>query len=465
MNCTWLNPIAAPLAMLLMVLYRIFQGWGDPGNTNGFAYALALFLIAVIVRGLLLPFQMKSKRGMLKQSRLQPKMAELQKRHGANKQKYNEELAKLYKDEGINPASGCLWSFIQMPIMIALFYAIRQPLGLMMRIPREIWSKGGAIFDRLIALYRDGALSETGGFYSELTTFIGDEGIAKLAELESLDQLGFYAELYASHEISEHWAVFENLGIEGLRRISFYLGNLNLAEIPNWRLWDYDWSGTAWVPTLLLFFFPIISGGSQFVSAHINRKMNPQQSPEAAQGAGGTIMKLMPLMSVWFGFILPAALSFYWTIGTCLQIAQDVWLTKRYTRILDAEDEVRDKIRAEKEAEIEAKRLETERLKAEGQAAENRNKSKRRKEKIEKQTQREKAAEWEKKNAPPDEKEEKDEPSRVGNRKYARGRAYDPDRYAHSGSEDETDEEITEEITEQDDTVYEGEIIDDNKED
>jgi YidC/Oxa1 family membrane protein insertase len=346
---------------------------------------------------------------MMKSSRLQPRIAELQKRHAANKQKLNEEMAKFYKEEGVNPASGCLWGFIQMPIMIALFTAIRQPLSLMMNLARDLWEEGGAIYNKLVELGR------------------------------TPDLEGFYAEVYIAQSISYYWSSFVDLGVEGLKNISFYLGNINLAAIPNWQfLWapETNWNDSAiWLPGLLLFLLPFISGGAQFISAGIMRKMSPTGSPEAAGGTMGNVLKFMPLMSVWFGFILPAALSFYWTIGTVLQIAQDVWLTKKYTRILDAEDAEKAEIRKAREAELEAKQIETERKKAEGTTERNRNTSKRKKQKTDRQDQRDKAAEWEKKNAPAP-IEEKDEPGRVGKRRYARGRAYDPDRFTGTSGDD-----------------------------
>jgi len=142
------------------------------------------------------------------------------------------------------------------------------------------------------------------------------------------------------------------------------------------------------------------------------------------------------LMSVVFGFMFPAALSLYWTIGTVIQIGQDTWLTKRYTKILDEEDAEKAEIRKVKEAELEAKRIETERRKAEGLAERDRSTSKRKKKKGKKEGKRERAADWEKKHAP-SEKEEKYEPGRVGNRRYARGRAYDPDRYSKTSGDDD----------------------------
>jgi YidC/Oxa1 family membrane protein insertase len=275
----------------------------------------------------------------------------------------------------------------------------------MMGVARDLWTEGGVIYNKLV----------------------------ELGSTPDLD--GFYAEVYLAQDISRYWDTFKDMGIEGLHYISFNLGFINLAEQPNWQfLWSTDWGSSAiWLPGLALFLLPFISGGAQFISAAIMRKMSPTGSPEAAGGTAGNVLKFMPLMSVWFGFILPAALSFYWTIGTVLQIAQDFWLTKKYTKILDAEDAVKNEQRKVKEAELEAKRIETERKKAEGLVDRDKNTSKRKKQKSDKREQLDKAAEWEKKTAPADEKDEKYEPSRVGNRRYARGRAYDPDRYANTG--------------------------------
>ncbi|MCL2365606.1 MAG: membrane protein insertase YidC [Oscillospiraceae bacterium] len=399
--------IARPLGQLLMLFYD-FAG----------SYGLALVLFAVAVKIVLLPFQMKAKKGTMKQSRLQPKMQELQKKHGTNKQKINEEMAKLYKDEGVNPASGCLWGFLPLPIMFALFQAIRRPITMMMNVPDELIEAGGAIYNQL-----------------ERLNFVPN-------------MQAFYIELEQAQFISSHFEYFRQFVEYGLQQISFELGPINLGQQP---LWDFFWHESTnwsyiggWLPGLLLFLLPILSGGMQFINSAIIRKTSPQMPQQ--EGAGKsmqTMMMLMPLMSVYFGFILPAALSLYWTVGTILQIFQDLWLNKKYTKILDAEDEERNKLRKAKEAEIEAKRIESERKKAEGITAEdNKNKSKRNKQKEEKQEKREKTAEWEKKNAPPSDKEEAYEPSKVGKRRYARGRAYDPERYGEvSGDEDDSEDE------------------------
>ena len=99
-----MNVIAKPFGALMLLLYNLV------GN-----YGLAIFLFALVVNLVLLPFQMKSKRSMMRMSRFTPKLKELEKKYANNQQKYQAEVAKLYKQEKVNPMSGCLWSPSALP--------------------------------------------------------------------------------------------------------------------------------------------------------------------------------------------------------------------------------------------------------------------------------------------------------------------------------------------------------------
>ena len=417
------NAIARPFGMLLMILYDVVNNYG-----------VAILLFAVVVRIILLPFQMKSKYGMMQQTRLQPKIAELQKKHGTNKTKINEETQKLYREEGINPMSGCIWGFLPMPIMIALFMVIRQPLTMMLGVAAELLEEGGALLNRLTEL---GFQSTMGEYYLQV------------------DQAKF---------ISENIGSFASLNIENLKAIDFNFLGLHLSTQPQWNfLWTTEWGDpSVWLPGLMLFIIPLLSGGSQMIASYINKKISPTAPPGGQGSQMQTFMMLMPLISVYFAFVTPAALGFYWTAGTVLQIGQDIWLTKKYTKRIDAEEAVRKVEREKKEAELEAKRLETERKKAAGIVEKNPNKSKRKKQSNERQEQLEKAAEWEKKKAPST--EEKFEPSRVGNRRYARGRAYDPDRYKTGRRIRAYEDSDSDEYEPEEDTGDEGSVEPDHDE-
>ena len=111
--------ILKPFAWLLLTLYNLVNNYG-----------LALILFSLVVKVVLLYFSAKSKKGMMKTSRLQPKIKDLEKRYSGNKAKLNEELQKLYRENEVKPMSGCLWSLIPFPILIGLYSVIRLPLTL-----------------------------------------------------------------------------------------------------------------------------------------------------------------------------------------------------------------------------------------------------------------------------------------------------------------------------------------------
>jgi len=389
-----LSTIAKPFGWLLMWLYEAF------GN-----YGIAIILFALLVRVILLPFMMKSKKGMMRTQYLTPRMKELEKKHGANKQKYQEELAKLYREEKINPMSGCLWSLIPFPILIALYQAIRFPLTIMMGVPADLLAEGGAITQKLAEM-----------------NFTSTYNAA-------------YAQISQAQFITSHFDAFSGLS-DKLRALDYTFLGMDLGQQPTWNfLWTTDWTNVSvWLPALGLFLIPILAAVLTFVQSRVAQAANPSTDATGQVGGMKTMMYLMPLMTLWFGFMMPAALGLYWLAGMLFSIIQDMILNKYYRKVLDAEEAVRREKEIKKEAEIEEKRLETERLRAENATVANPNTSKKKQQKQTRQEDEQKAAEWRRQHA--QEKTQKtaeDDPSRVGNRRYARGRAYDPNRYLDNG--------------------------------
>lgn len=86
---------------------------------------LAIIIFTIIAKTILLPLTVKSVRSTMAMQELQPKIKDLQKKHGKDRQKLSEETLKLYAEHGVNPASGCLPMIAQMPIFFALFFSIR----------------------------------------------------------------------------------------------------------------------------------------------------------------------------------------------------------------------------------------------------------------------------------------------------------------------------------------------------
>ena len=395
--------ITVPFSWLLLKLYNMFENYG-----------VAIILFALIVNLILTPFMGKSKASMMRQQRLQPRMNELQRRHGANQQKYQEELQKLYREENINPMSGCLWSLIPFPILIALYSVIREPMSVMMGMSEEAVATVQSTLEKLGAFSMDALSKQQSGYY----------------------------EIFLSQAAHENLAAVQAVAPE-FQDISYSFLGLNLGVVPNWHIWEFDFSSKeTFFAAFGLFLIPFISAGLSYLSMKVSMARNGQPAGTEQQQAQTESMNksmqiMMPLMSVWICFIMPASMGIYWIANSVFGMIRDWILTKHYTKKMlvdDVEWLEREKRREAEEAEYERKRVEAERRKAAGLIEDNKNISKNKKKAIEKQKREEmKAAAIAAEKAERRERlgiEEAEVPaSQVGNRRYARGRAYDPDRF------------------------------------
>ena len=397
-----LDAIATPFGWLMMVLYNL---------TDNFGWAIILF--GIIVALVLLPFMAKSKKSMMRMSRLQPRMMELQKKHEGNPQKLNEEMSRLYRENKVSPLGGCLWSLLPLFIMLALYRAVVKPLTIMMGVPDEMLAPGGAIYDQLQAL---------GYQLSNYTTSTNS----------------FYEQIYQAKFIAENFAQFAALS-DKLVPMNFNFIGLDLSMTPQWKFWAFDFSnGTA--QTIGLFVLPLISTAMSYFSMFLNRKLQPPvgttQQQQANASSMKTMMYVMPLMSLWIGFVMPAALCVYWIINSLTGIVRETGLTLVFKKQMAKEDEEFNAKERAREEELERKRQETERLRAMNATTVNKNTSKKKQQAQAAQAGAERRAAAERaERAARRERlgiaEEEKPASQVGNRRFARGRAYVEERFEH----------------------------------
>ena len=272
-------------------------------------YALAITLFALITKILLMYFSGKGKLSTLRQQRVQPKIQALQKQYKNNKEKLNAETMKLYQDEGVSPMGGCLWMLLPFPVLIMLFQVVREPLTRLMNF--------------------QGTTEEVKDF---LVNLFNSNGIA-IPELT-----GFYPQLELAQVVHENFALVQNATDYVIRDINFSLFGLNLTLIPQW-----PWQGFSW-----LFLIPVVSAGTAYLQFYVSNKVS--NLPKNKQTAYMAL--LGPGMSLYFGFIMPAVMSIYWIANNIFGMLQDVYLTKKYTKVIEEEEA--------KKAELEARRKEAE---------------------------------------------------------------------------------------------------------
>ena len=342
--------ILQPFAWLLLKFYELFNSYG-----------LALILFAIVIKLILFPVTLKSKKSMIQTSLLSGKMQQLQKQYGKDRERYNMEVQKLYDREKVNPMGGCLWSFIPVVLLIALFYIIREPLTYFMSLSAEQiqvlakeldwqtvavangWVSQGAM-DKLVEQMAAGDISYVfqNGAYNQLY----------LLSLVTQDNL---ASLQAALN-----AAFAGAG-DNLFILNFdFLNGIDLSRIPTPMFWK---NGLDW-PSIGLFLLPVISVVTSVLSMKVsmatNRINNNQPQSSQMERTNKMMMWTMPLISIWIGFTIPAGLSVYWTSQYVVNMIQEVIcsriLKKDYeaARAAAAERERQDK-EAEKKRKEEAR--------------------------------------------------------------------------------------------------------------
>lgn len=338
--------ILFPFAWLLRGLYWLSNSYG-----------LALLLFALVIKLVLLPFSMKSKKGTMKTARLQPKLKELEKRYAGNKEKYNEETQKLYKENDVKMMSGCIWSLIPLPILLALYNVIREPLTYLMQLSKaQITAVAGVL------------------------TSLGQTGV---------DPNSTYGQITMAQQIFENFSAVKAV-IPEVTRLDFNFFGINLAAIPDYKVilsGKFDW------PSLGLFLIPILSA----VLAYVSTKVSMMGSSSTEQQTMKSMTLMAPIMSLWIGFIMPAGLGIYWIGTSVFAMIQDYFLQRYYKKVLDIEDSERLARQRAVEDERERKRIEYERLKAENANTRNKNTSKKKVQKVERIESEKKEAEYEKK--------------------------------------------------------------------
>ena len=93
-------------------------------------YGIVLIVFSILIKILVWPLTQKSSASMQRMQTLQPKLNELKEKYGKDPQRMNKETMKLYKEEGVNPVSGCLPQLLQMPLLIAIFIVFQNTLEL-----------------------------------------------------------------------------------------------------------------------------------------------------------------------------------------------------------------------------------------------------------------------------------------------------------------------------------------------
>ena len=260
------------------------------------SFAIAILIFTVILRVFQFPLQIKSQKSMAGSMRLQKKQQEIQEKYGRDREKVNEELSKLYEKENISPTGGCLTTLVPMFLLMGVYWTVRYPLTNTLHIAQETVDKMLAYGKGLpvVGSTLDGMYGQINfmSVYSEIknnSDFIAQTGLTQL----DIDKLDKFAQ-------------------------GFKMFGLNLLEMPS----SY---GVASVFIL----FPVLCFVTSFGTSFISMKMNGA-SLKGQQGCMNMMFLLMPLMSAWIAYSVPAAIALYWIYANLIGLVTTVIIHKFY---------------------------------------------------------------------------------------------------------------------------------------
>lgn len=275
-------------------------------------YGLAMILFTLVIKIVMLPLSIKQQKMLKKSSKLQEKMKVLQFKYKNDPEKLNQEMMNLYKEEKMNPFSGCLSTIIQFILLISIFYMVRSPLTYMKKVDTDVVNT-----------------------YVQQLKDDGKQVSVAYPEIDIIRELDYLKEKNPEDETIKNMTFNMN-----------FLG-LDLSKIPQQNL--ADWT---------VYIIPVLYILSSFVSIKLTNNMQSKnkkddsvidvtekpskedkklikvdetQAEEEFDAMAQTnkmMYWMMPIMSVSISLVAPLGLALYWLVNNITMIVERLVLNK-----------------------------------------------------------------------------------------------------------------------------------------
>ena len=296
-------------------------------------YAVTIIVFTLVIKLVVMPLNLKSRKSTQRMQLVQPKMQALQEKYKNDQEKLNQKLQELYRKEGSSPMGGCLPMIISMFILFAMFYALRT-------------FANEQLVTQFLTFYHNPTIDPstlTDSFLwiknlwmpdSPFATYMPDVQSLQLVEFDVWNRIS--ADLTASGVIPQAlnfadrnaMMAYINETVAPFIASDVYapyvapvtgLGNLNILGLIRFTIYKH---GNGW------FLLPILSVLSQLLMQKMTMQ-NTQMAPNQA-GSQKTMLYVMTFMSLYFCAIYNSAFALYWVISNVYALAENVAFTKYF---------------------------------------------------------------------------------------------------------------------------------------
>lgn len=324
------------MSSLFSFISNPFESWlGYLALLVGSA-GISIILFTVVIRLILSPLQITQLRSARAMQRLQPKIQELRKKHGKDRQKLTEETMKLYKEHKVNPAMGCLPMLLQFPVLIGLFWALSglgQTPHLSILTSAKVWlTKFGGCLPAHAAVGKVVTVTPRCWDlinHSTLWSAPSTTSSRVLAVLSGSEK----KKVLPSNTLN--WLhVRLSSGQSGWLLDPKFTWLTNSYHASLWggdkvaHIYDLFHATFLWLSQGLgqpdpLYILPVLAGVTQWIQS----RMMMQKSADPQQQSMNMLMNFTPLIIIFFAFRYPSGLSLYWVTSTIIGIVISARIT------------------------------------------------------------------------------------------------------------------------------------------
>ncbi len=277
-------------------------------------YGLAIIIFTVIIKLILIPLNVRSQKAMKKQQKVQPIIAELQKKYANDQEKLQREMMKIYKENNISMSGGCLPMLIQMPILIGLYQVIQRPISYLIGVDWSLDSVVNEVYRLHDAMVNLGY--NLGNYADAAVDVIRKSGQIQLSKWAEI--VGANGSLLDGVSGGTHpWIInFNFLGLDLSNAPSAAFSRIMALDFSNWSI-------------IALLAIPLLAVVAQLITMKVTQAQSGQKDNNAnnqANQMSKTMMWMMPVMTGFFTITLPAGLGLYWIISSVVQIIQQLAL-------------------------------------------------------------------------------------------------------------------------------------------
>ena len=314
------------LNSLLLTLIKAMHGFINN-------YALTIILFTIVIKLLVMPLNLKSRRSTMRMSSVQPKMAELQEKYKDDQEKLNQKMQELYRKEGVSPMGGCLPMIISMFILFAMFYALRT-------------FANEQLVTQFLTFYHHPDMDPstlTDSFFWIRNLWMPDSPFATyLPDVSSLQMVDFDVWNRISADLASSGVIPEALSFANRNEMLAFvedvvkpfvasdvyapyvaavpgLENLNILGLIRFTIYK---EGNGW------FVLPVLSVITQILM----QKLTMQNQPMPTEQAGSQKMMIwvMTFMSIYFCAIYNSAFALYWVVSNIYAIVEQIAFNKYF---------------------------------------------------------------------------------------------------------------------------------------